>query len=78
MKNRLAEVAGWYGAVAIILSYFLVSFGVIPSNSFTFQFLNLTGALGLMMVSLRKKVYQTVILNIIWSIIAIIAIIQII
>lgn len=77
-SHLLAEIFGWYGAIAILGAYALVSFLVIPSNGLIFQILNLTGALGLMAVAYYKKVYQSVVLNIVWSIIGIIAIANII
>ena len=76
-RKIFAEAAGWYGAVAILVAYALISFKVIPGDGLLFQLLNLTGALGILTVSLYKKVPQSVILNIFWGIIAIIAIIRI-
>ena len=66
----LLEAIGWYGTGAIVLAYALVSFSVIPSTDFWFQFLNSTGALGIIVISLSKKAYQPAVLNIIWILIA--------
>ena len=74
----LSEIFGWYGAIAILGAYALVSFSLIASDGLIFQLLNLTGALGLLAIGYYKKVYQSVILNIIWSIIGIVAIANII
>ena len=67
------EILGWYGTFAILLAYALVSYGFLPSTGLAYQMLNLTGALGIMAISYKKKVMQTVALNIIWSLIGIIA-----
>ena len=77
MKNNLIEIAGWYGAVAIVLAYALSSFSVITPDTALYQILNLTGALGIIIVSFHKKAYQPGTLNIIWAVIALIALINI-
>ncbi|MEK7655885.1 MAG: hypothetical protein AAB386_04380 [Patescibacteria group bacterium] len=76
--KRFIEVFGWYGTVAIILAYAMVSFSFISATSVWYQILNATGALGIVMVSFYKKTYQPGVLNIIWTIIAVIAILKII
>ena len=76
-KNTVAEIAGWYGTAAILLAYTLVSFDIVMSDSVWFQLLNLTGALGIIAIALHKKVKSSVVLNIVWSGIAIIALAKI-
>ena len=71
------EVFGWYGMFAILVAYALVSFDILPSDNLWFQILNLTGALGLTTISFYKKAYQLAVLNAVWTIIAMIAIIKI-
>jgi len=63
--------------IAIVLAYALVSFSFLSVNSIWYQILNGTGAIGIVVVSLYKKAYQPGILNIIWSVIAILAILNI-
>jgi len=77
MKQKLIELFGWYGTVAIVGAYALVSFSILQPNNLAYQLLNLTGAIGIVVVSLYKKVYQPGVLNIIWTIIALIAILKI-
>lgn len=74
----LVEVAGWLGAFAIILAYALVSFDFISPNSMTYQLLNITGAGGLVVISLYKNVKQAVLLNIFWAVVAGLALVHII
>lgn len=76
MSNKLSEIVGWYGTVAIVGAYGLSSFNVISSQSFLYQLLNVTGAIGIAIISLRKKTYQPAVLNIIWTIIGLIALIK--
>ena len=77
-KQLFYEVFGWYGALAIVSSYGLVSFKVIGVDSFMFHFLNLTGPLGVMLISYVKQTYQPVALNAFRVAIATIAIIGLI
>ena len=72
------EIIGWYGTIAIVGAYALLSFNAISSESLTYQLLNATGALGIVVISFKKKAYQPGVLNIIWTAIAIVAIIKII
>ena len=80
MKNKsiLAEMAGWYGALAILTAYILVSFGIIAPEGLIYQILNLTGALGVVIIAIHKNVKQSVLLNIFWASVAIIAIVKIV
>lgn len=71
------EIFGWYGAIAIILAYTLVSFQALQPTSPWNQLLNLTGAVGIVCVSLSKKNYQPAALNSVWTIIALVALIKI-
>jgi hypothetical protein len=72
--RKLVALYGWYGMAAIILAYALASFSVIKATGLAFQILNGTGALGIVFVSFQKKAYQPGVLNILWTLIAIIAI----
>ncbi len=76
MKEKLTQVIGWYGTIAIVGAYALTSFGYLSSENIWYQILNGTGAIGIVIISLNKKAYQPAVLNIIWTIIAVIAIIK--
>lgn len=76
MAKFFNEIIGWYGAVAIVAAYALNSFGFISSVSIYYQLLNFTGALGIAYISFYKKAYQPAILNIVWGIIALAAIVK--
>ncbi|MCX6717439.1 MAG: hypothetical protein NTU76_02070 [Candidatus Taylorbacteria bacterium] len=43
--NWVTETLGWYGVVAVVLAYALLSFKILNSDSLLFQGLNLTGAI---------------------------------
>ena len=69
-KHSLIEVVGWYGVIATILAYFLVSFGALAPTNLWYQGLNLTGALGVTWETWFKRDYQPFWLNLIWALIA--------
>ena len=75
INRKVAEIAGWYGMLAIVIAYFLVSFKVLSPNGVVFQLLNLTGALGLVSISIIKKAWQPTLLNCFWAAIAAVALI---
>lgn len=74
-KKRITEVIGWYGVFAILLAYALVSFKIVPTSSYLYQLLNLTGAISIAVISITKKAKQPATLNVVWAIIAFVAII---
>jgi len=76
MKQKAIVYFGWYGVLAILSAYALVSFDVIVTDSYAYQILNLTGALGIIFQAASKKDHQPVVLNVVWAVIAIIAILK--
>lgn len=70
---QFAEIAGWYGTLAIVLAYVLVSFDVIAASGVGYQLLNLSGACGIIVIAWYKKVKQSIALNVFWSLIALAA-----
>lgn len=76
MKKIIVEAAGWYGTIAILGAYALVSFNIIHAASLTYQLLNLSGSIGIIIVSASKKVFQSIVLNAIWGIVAIVALLS--
>ena len=74
--TKLDEILGWYGTIAILLAYALVSFNII-SSGLIFQILNVTGALGIIWISYKKEVFQSVTLNVFWAIIGAVALLKI-
>lgn len=76
-ENRIVEIVGWYGAIATLCAYFLVSFEILGPKDLRYQLLNLTGAIGLGIICKYKRTYQPLVVNIIWSAIALLAIVSI-
>lgn len=70
------EIAGWYGMAAVLGAYALVSFEVLDNTGIVFQLLNLTGAAGLLVLAWYKKATQVALLNLIWALVALAALIR--
>lgn len=75
--DKLLEVVGWYGTVAIVGAYALTSFNVVSTQTFLYQTLNVTGAIGIVVISLKKKTYQPAVLNMVWVVIGLAALLKI-
>ena len=67
------EIIGWIGSIAILLAYGLNSYQKIRSDSLSFLLLNLTGALFLIVYTYYEEAFASTFLNLVWVIIAVIA-----
>ncbi|MEK9167497.1 MAG: hypothetical protein AAB613_02035 [Patescibacteria group bacterium] len=75
---EIKQIIGWYGVIVILAAYALNSFGIISAEGgVLYQFLNLTGSLGIVISSFAQRDYQPVVLNAIWLIIALIGLARI-
>lgn len=76
-KALLIEAFGWYGAIGLLAAYALSSFEILTPENAWYQIINVTAALGIVAVSFYKKAYQPGMLNIVWAVIGVIALIGI-
>ena len=60
------EVVGWAGAFAVLIAYGLVSAERVTSRSWTYQLLNIGGAVGLVINSSWNGAIPSAVVNIIW------------
>ena len=75
-KNVLVETYGWYGAIGLLAAYALSSFDILSPENIWYQIINITAALGIVTVSFYKKTYQPGVLNIVWAIVGLVALIK--
>jgi len=75
--DRVSEVIGWSGVALILIAYAFVSSGAVDARDWQYQTMNLVGASGVVWVSYRKRLMQTVVLNLFWAAIALFALISI-
>ena len=66
----LVQVLGSIGAIALLISYVLISKKRVKGDSFTYQILNLTGSILLMVNGFYFGAYPSGVLNIIWGSVA--------
>lgn len=71
------ETLGWWGAALILAAYALVSFSVVPVQSVWYQALNGFGSVAIVIFSLYKRAFPSVVLNIVWAVIAIVSILKV-
>ena len=76
--NLLIDILGWIGSFEVVAAYGLNSSQKIKSDSLTFQLLNLTGAIFLIINSVYKEAYPFTFINSVWTIIAVVAIVGIV
>lgn len=62
---------------AVLLGYFLSSLGFIEIKSLTYIILNISGALGIVIIAFHSKDYPSGFLNIAWSLISLISLYKI-
>lgn len=74
--SKLFEIIGWAGIVLILTAYAGLNFGWMNQQHMNYQLLNLVGSVIIIFHSIKLKDYQPAILNIIWALIAMIAIIS--
>jgi hypothetical protein len=70
------DVVGWWGASLILAAYALLSLSKVSSASWSYQGLNLFGAVGLATNSYWKGALPSAALNLIWLGIAVYALLK--
>lgn len=75
-NTSFQKITGWYGVCAILVAYALVSFGVFFPAHPVVLFLNISGALGLVLENAQQKDWPVVTLNSIWILIAVITLLK--
>jgi hypothetical protein len=76
MKKSSLQIVGWVGALLIIGAYCAVSFDVLPATGVIYQVMNIAGSLGVVIEASSKKDWQPTFLNMVWILIALVAIVR--
>ena len=61
------ETFGWYGTGAILFGYGAASHGAMDPTSIEFQLLNISGAVGVGLVCLKRRAWQPLALEVCWA-----------
>ena len=67
------EIAGWGGAVLILLAYLLLSAGRLTGQSLAYQAMNVVGAAGFVINGWWHGALPSAVLNVLWLLIGAIA-----
>ncbi len=70
------SIFGWVGMLLIVGAYGLISIGVVESSNTYYQFMNLLGAVGMLVNVFHTRTWSAVALQLIWGFIAIWAILK--
>jgi hypothetical protein len=76
-RKYIIESIGWFGVVTILAAYALLSFSVVQSKSYVYIWLNIFGSLALVVQSYVKKDYEPVVLNFVWILLSVVAILHV-
>lgn len=74
----LVGVLGWIGAITTLVAYALVSLGSLSPTTLLYQGANLFASIALGTETIVHKDYQPFAVNLVWALIALIALISIV
>ncbi len=77
MTKIIIDIIGWIGSIEVILAYGLISYHKITAKSLIYQVLNLTGGAFLIINTVYYGAYPSTAINVVWLVIATIAIVNI-
>lgn len=69
-RHMVIEIAGWYGSIAILAGFFLVSQGYISAQSPLYLIGNATGAAGIALQAYAHRAMPSVFLNVVYLFVA--------
>lgn len=75
-NHKLLNIIGWSGVVLILAAYAASSLNLVSAKSLSYQLANLFGAAALLVTSYIKKDYEPFVLNVVWLIVAALAILH--
>lgn len=76
-RKIVAEAIGWIGASLSLTAFSLNSFGVVGSQSVGYLCLNILGCLFLILYAVFKKAHASWVLNGIWLLMTIVALLKV-
>jgi hypothetical protein len=77
VESVMFDILGWIGAFLLLLAYALVSFRRVAADSQTYQWMNIVASVLLAVNTLYHQAYPSSFVNIIWTFIAVFAIVTI-
>lgn len=77
MVNTVSEVIGWIGTAMYIGAYLFLTLGKLSVDRTLYHFINILGAVGLMINAFHYGNYPSVFVNVAWLAIALLAVMMI-
>jgi hypothetical protein len=74
--DNVIDAAGWIGALLIVGAYALVSMERVTSRSDAYQYMNVVGALGVLVNSAVHRAFPSAALNVAWMVIGLYALVK--
>ena len=71
------DIIGWFGVALMLVAFLMVSNRRLQGDSIPYQWMNLIGAICLMVNSYYYRAFPSVIVNLVWSSIAVITVIRV-
>ena len=68
------EIAGWVGMVLLLATFCMASNNILKDSAYPYHLLNLVGALGVMINAFNKGVMAVGMVEVAWSLIALVGI----
>lgn len=72
---KISDILGWIGTISLLLGYALLTMGII-NNDLRYFLLTLFGSVGIAYISYIKRAWQPFVLNLIFGILSVIAILR--
>ena len=76
MAALFIEAIGWAGAFLILAAYIMLTRKTLTGQSRLYHLLNLVGGIGIVIESISNATYPPAALNIVWSLVAVYAILK--
>ena len=70
MADSLIEIAGWVGAILVLLAYFLITTRKLDAKTKTYHAMNLAGGIGLAVNAIANNAYPSAAVNWVWIAVA--------
>ncbi len=77
-RVNIVEIAGWLGMIFTLGAYALLSIGILNGDNPVYHLIVFIGALGLAILTFVHKTYQPFIVNVVFMLLAFIALIRIV
>ena len=76
MCELVVDLAGWSGAILILLAYGLLTLKRITGGSPTYLWMNLCGSIGFLINGAVKGAYPSAFLNLVWGILSVYGLVE--